>query len=378
MLALVSTEPKARAAGLRGGSAARVAATLVATALSAACARESGPPEGSAPAALASVGAHADGAREGSGPQQSEETRRAREGDSHAGAPAHEAASAAARDLPSRFVEARRTTIRAPEDEPALAPFASRVRERFGDAAAERSLQATRIDPDRMALLVADDTRAEALLLVVERSGTELAWWKEQPLAGTRGGSTELALTAGPAGQVALAWCDASTRAVALRRWDHDGTPLADHHLLDVDVCGPVSAVHAPGRGFVVAAAQPGLVRGQRLDDEGALAWGRAGRTLATGRRALGAAWLAIDLEPTFLLVHRGEAGGPAAIDEPPHWLASRFDEAGARLWKEPLDLGPAPASRARPRLDRPKPGSVRVRVGGLDVLVTSTGDVTR
>jgi hypothetical protein len=228
-------------------------------------------------------------------------------------------------------------------------------------------------------MLVFGEPPSTPLVLVTDASGARLEWSKDRPLAGTRGGSTEIALVAGPHGEVGLAWYDAPTHVVALRRWHADGGVLGDFELLDVDACNALSAIYWPGRGWVAVAAQPGFALAQRLDEQGTLAWGREGRNVAAGVRAGGAVSLALDLDVSLMLLQLGHAGGPPARGDAPHLLATRLDGAGERLWQAPLDLGEAPprADRERVVLERARPGLVRVTLGGLDAEIGSTGHVS-
>jgi hypothetical protein len=288
---------------------------------------------------------------------------------------------ARARSLPPASGEAARSWLLQPEDEPALAPFADRVRAHFeGTAPGRLALQMVRAGGSRVALLVTGEAGRKPLVIVTDETGTKVEWTKERPLAGTQAGGAELALVPGPRGQVALAWYDEPTHIVALRRWHPDGQPLGDFHLLDVDACSAISALYWPGRGYWVVAAQPGFARAQVLDEAGMLPWGRDGRNVAAGVRAGGAVSLALDLDVSVILVQLGHPGGPPLRNEAPHLLATRFDDTGARLWPEPVDLGPveARAERDRPAVTRARLGSVHVVLGPVDAELGSTGSVRR
>jgi hypothetical protein len=297
--------------------------------------------------------------------------------------------SSAPSAAPSRLLapaEAQRALLRRPEDAPALAAQLEAVRAHF-DAGSPWPLetQTVPLAGGRRATLVYGDPRARNPFLMVLDGKGALLWSKERPLAGTRMIVTEMALMPGPRGETALAWCDIPTQVVALRRWSADGVPLADFEVTPVDVCEALSALHWPGRGFLVAASQHGAARVQLLDEAGLRAWGRTPVELPWTARPSAPVSIAVDTDVSVMFFQVGDLAREGGGAAPDRVLAMRYDSLGTALWPHPLDLGPAPAAdvgASAPRIAAAvaEPGSVRVSLGSgrgqIRATVTSTGSI--
>lgn len=300
-------------------------------------------------------------------------------------APDAELASPSAERIPAAFLpldpaEPRRSVLRRVADERALAPYEARIREHFeGTIPSPLEVQTSPLPGERRAFLVYGEPRRRHPFLLVTSAAGELLWTKERPLAGTRQVVTEMVVTPGPRGEVALLWCDIPTQVVGLRRWAADGAVLADFEVLEVDVCEALSGLYWPGRGWVVVASQHGAARAQRLDDAGKRSWGPRGNELPWTARPSSPASIAVDSDVSVVLLQAGfrhtEGEGSAAADRV---LAMRYDTLGTALWPQPIDLGVAPQGPA-PRIPvaRVEPGRVRVSIAPRGTaIVTSAGSI--
>lgn len=311
--------------------------------------------------------------------------------------------------VPPPAAEARRATLTRIADEGALAAQEARVRAHFGGKrtlqhdlersaalariADERALAAqqelvrahfggklpaplfTQTVPlvgDRRAVLITGPAQERnPLLLVLDERGA-VVWTKEKPLAGTRQVVTEVALAAGPHGEVAVLWYDIPTQLVALRKWSWEGVVLADFSVAEADLCEALSALFWPGRGFLVAASAHGAARVQLLDLQGRRAFGPTGAELPWKARPAAPAALAVDDEMSAMVFQVGDQ------ERPDRLLAMRFDTLGMALWPRALDLGAATGAPAeRPSAALRAPGEVRVTLAhGPTAIVTSTASI--
>jgi hypothetical protein len=221
------------------------------------------------------------------------------------------------------------------------------------------------------ALIQATRGDARPLVLLLEPSG-RVAWVKTNPMGGVKPGATEAALASGPAGHVALAWCNPSSGSVALRQWAEDGGAFADYEAARFDSCEALSALYWPRKGWLLAIASlAGLVL-QRVTEDGALAWGRSGIMLPWTARAAAPASLALDTEETFLLFRLGQSGGPSSPD---FVFVSRYGPDGQQIWPATLSVKrlDAPPALPSPRLvlEAAPEGGVRAT---LPARATGTG----
>src|SRR5205814_95114 len=109
-----------------------------------------------------------------------------------------------------------------------------------------------------------------------------------------------------------------------------------------------LSALYWPGRGWVVAAAQPsGAARLQLLDESGRLGWGLGSRGLPWVSRAGAPVTLVLDTDQTVTAIQLGDAREGLARLGPDHVWAARYDPAGTALWERPLDAGTVPRAAA-------------------------------
>jgi hypothetical protein len=311
--------------------------------------------------------------------------------------------------VPPPAAEARRATLSRIADERALAAEEARVRARYGGKltaghalekgtalariADERALatqqelvrahfggqlpaplftQTVPLLGDRRAVLLTGPAQdRNPLLLVLDAKGT-LLWTKEKPLAGTRQVVTEIALAAGPRGEVAVLWYDIPTQLVALRKWSWEGVVLADFSVAEVDLCEALSALHWPGRGWLVAASAHGAARVQLLDEQGRRAFGPTGAELPWKARPAAPAALAVDDDMSAMVFQVGD------LERPDRLLATRLDTLGMAIWPRVLDLGAAVGPLGeRPVASRRAPGEVRVTLAhGPTAIVTSGGSI--
>jgi hypothetical protein len=354
------------------GAMERRSWTAVAALLLTACARPAG-------------GAGADPASTSAAPPSSDPTASA---SSASDAPAAEPPSppaAPSTGVPAAFLpldaaEPRRSVLRRVDEERALAPHEAVIRAHFeGAIPSPLEVQTAALPGDRRAFLVYGEPRRRSPLILVTSASGELLWTKERPLAGTRQVVTEMVVTPGPHGEVALLWCDIPTQVVGLRRWAADGVVLADFEVIEVDVCEALSGLYWPGRGWVAVASQHGAARVQLLDEAGKRSWGPRGNELPWTARPSSPASIAVDSDVSVMLLQAGfrnaDGEGSAAADRV---LAMRYDTLGTPLWPQPIDLGPAPTGPA-PRIAAARAGTGKVRVSlgaRATAIVTSAGAI--
>lgn len=271
--------------------------------------------------------------------------------------------------------------------DPRLAPHEPAIRRAFGGAlppvveSQEASLSA-----GRRALLLSGEASdgdagggLSAMVLTFETSG-RLLWAKPRAVAGVLPPVTHVAIAAGPAGRVALAFCDPPTRTMALRQWDYDGSPFADMQLLHVDACDALAALYWPSQGWVVAASGPFGARAQRVGEDGALVWGGNGLALGAApsaqrdgdppARAASPLTLVVDTATSLAVAQRTGDG---------HVRVYRYDPSGLPLWERPADLGVDPGAGAgRVRVRRIDEGRLMVDVGERVVELRTVGETRR
>lgn len=276
--------------------------------------------------------------------------------------------------LPLPAVETRRASLRRIDEERALAPHEALLRAHFGGSLpSPLELQTATLPGDHRAYLAYGEPRQRNPFLLVTSAKGDLLWTKERPLAGTRQVVTEMTVTPGPHGEVALAWCDIPTQVVGLRKWAEDGVVLADFEVVEVDVCEALSALYWPGQGWLAVASQHGAARAQLLDERGARAWGPQGIELPWTARPSSPVSIAVDSDRSAILLQVGDLRAPDRV------LAMRYDPLGTPLWERPLDLGAAPAGSLAARIvaTRLEPGKVHVSLGGkVTASVTSAGSI--
>ncbi|APR75189.1 Hypothetical protein A7982_00535 [Minicystis rosea] len=294
----------------------------------------------------------------------------------------HAAPSSSAQVLgaPLAPAEARRLTLARLADDRSLAQHEGVIREHFGGTVpAPLEVQITPLGGDRRAVLLYGPPRQRSPLLLVLDARGALLWTKEKPLAGTRQVVTEMAVTPGPKGEVALLWCDIPTQLVALRKWAWDGTVLADFEVAEVEVCEALSAIYWETRGWIAVASQHGAAKVQLLDERGKRAFGPRGIELPWSARPSAPAAIAVDSDTSAMIFQVGDFVREGGAATPDRVLAMRYDTLGAALWERAIDLGAAPAGVAGERIQtvRRAPGEVRVSMGKkLAVNITSAGSI--
>jgi hypothetical protein len=212
-------------------------------------------------------------------------------------------------------------------------------------------------------LLQATRGEARPLVWLLDESGN-VVWTKERPTGGVKPGVTEMSLASGPDGHVCLAWCNAASESVAIRRWAEDGGAFADYDVIHVDACSALSVIYWPRRGWLVAVAWPGGATFEVISQNGALVWGRDGVTLPWTFRAPAPLSLAIDTPESVMFFRLGQSGGPASAE---YVFANRYSVEGRPLWPGPLSLKRLPAPVRDPAIRlllNPGPeGTIRVEL---------------
>jgi hypothetical protein len=189
-------------------------------------------------------------------------------------------------------------------------------------------------------LLQATRDEARPFIWLLDEAGNTV-WTKERPTGGVKPGITEISLASGPDGHVCLAWCNAASESVALRRWAEDGGAFADYDVIHVDACSALSVVYWPRRGWLVSVAGPGGATFELISENGALRWGRDGVSLPWTFRAAAPLSLSLDTPDSVMFFRLGQSGGPASAE---YVFASRYSVEGRPLWPGPLSLKRLPA----------------------------------
>ncbi|MFO0762130.1 MAG: hypothetical protein U0359_37170 [Byssovorax sp.] len=306
---------------------------------------------------------------------------------SASGAPAEIDPRGEAAGPPVAPAEAARRLLHTLEDDPALVRHRDMLRAHF-DVALDTPLeeQAIPLPGDRRAVLLTSGPQDRRPIVLALDAAGKLLWTKARPLAGIRPGTSEMALTTGPNGQVVLIWFDQPTQVVAERIWDTNGGIFADFQLLTIERCTALSALYWPHHGWVIAAAAPlASARIQLLDEAGGLGWGRESRGLPWASRSGAAVTLALDTDESVVMTQVGDAKRGADRAGPDRIWAMRYDGEGAPLWKEALEVATiarAPAGVAVPRIEaaRKEPGAVELSLpkgaSRASAMVRATGVV--
>ena len=296
------------------------------------------------------------------------------------GPSAAHAASAQVMGASPAPAEARRLTLARLAEDRVLAAHEAVIRDHFGGTVpAPIEVQIAPLGGDRRAVLLYGPPRQRSPLLLVLDARGALLWTKEKPLAGTRQVVTEMAVTPGPKGEVALLWCDIPTQLVALRKWAWDGTVLADFEVAEVDVCEALSAIYWETRGWIAVASQHGAAKVQLLDERGKRAFGPRGIELPWSARPSAPAAIAVDSETSAMIFQVGDFARTGGAALPDRVLAMRYDTLGTALWERAIDLGAAPLGTSGDRIQTTlrSPGEVRVSLGKkLVVNITSAGSI--
>ncbi|MDB4947118.1 MAG: hypothetical protein JWP97_6652 [Labilithrix sp.] len=285
---------------------------------------------------------------------------------------------------PGDAMEARRRAVARAQAEPVLAANLPLLQKQFGGVMpASIGLQLTELTDDkrRAALVYAErkDGSPENPLVMVVDEANAVRWSRERPTAGIQAPVTSIALAGGPEGRFAIAVCDPPTSRVALRLWDEDGSPFADFAALETKTCDALSLLYWPTHGYVIVAAGPTETRAQLITDGGNVAWGPEGKVLGARWRTTAPATLAADTPSSFVLVQYSQS--PGEDRDVDHALAFRYDDAGAALWPQPVDLGAARrvlAGHERILVTRPERGALRVVLAGGEVELRPSGEHRR
>lgn len=280
-------------------------------------------------------------------------------------------------------VEARRGVLDGPD--PILTRAASVIEPHFGSPVPHPlAYQVVTLGGGRDAVLLEALHGDRHPLVALLDDKQSPVWVKQHPIGGVKEGVSELSLAAGPGDHVLLAWCNASSDSVALRRWAEDGEAFADYDALHVESCDRLSILYWPRRGWVIAAAGPHGAVAQLVSENGEYSWGREGAPLPWTSNAPAPLSLSLDTPDTLLFFRLGRSGGPGTAD---YLFAMRWGADGRPLWPGPLsvkrvDVAVDPNARA---VVDPGEGVLRATLpstapGAHDIVVdvASDGVVTR
>lgn len=278
--------------------------------------------------------------------------------------------------------EAERGLVEDVRRTPGLAGHAGLVIEQFG-AATNLAVQSVALGgAGRLVLLQRSHGAPEPLLLLLG-AGDALVWEKRRPLAGIVAASEHMAITGGPHGNLVMFFCETSTGLVGQRVWGREGDVLMDAEVMGPTRCDALSALHWPGRGFIVAVTSHDSAKLELAGEDGRNRWG--GREVGLARwRASAPLSIAVDTDESFMVFEVGYLAAIPGKSLPDHVFAMRYDAEGLPLWAGPLDVGRISGrvspERARIAAGRVGPGRVRATLPGtdFDALVSSMGKVAR
>jgi hypothetical protein len=213
----------------------------------------------------------------------------------------------------------------------------------------------------------------------------EMLWTKGNPLGGVKPGVSEVSLASGPDGHVCVAWCNAETNSIALRRWAEDGGAFADYEAFHADDCDALSALYWPHHGWLLAVAYRGGSVLQLVSEGGVHVFGADGASNPWMSLAPSPISFGLDTEQSFLLMRVGQSGGP---ESPEYVFANRYDGTGKPIWPGPLSvkrLTTLTAKSARVVLHPGREGGLRATLDAAeagtdtaDIEVLSDGTVRR
>lgn len=229
-------------------------------------------------------------------------------------------------------------------------------------------------------------TRGESRPIVIALGpGGEVLWTKTNPLGGVKPGASEASLASGPDGHVCIAWCNAETDSIALRRWAEDGGAFADYEAFHADACDALSVLYWPRHGWLLAAAYRGGTVLQRISEDGVHAFGADGMSVPWMSSDVSPVAFGLDTEQSFFVVRVGRSGGEGS---PEYVFSNRYDASGKAIWPGPLSvkrLTTLVTKNARVTLHPGREGGLRATLGEaeagtdtVDVEVLSDGTVRR
>jgi hypothetical protein len=227
--------------------------------------------------------------------------------------------------------EARRATFARLEADPQLLPHLATLRDHFGAARGPFEIQSVELAGGRTAALVTRADEGDPIALAIDRD--QLLWSKPRPTAGILAPVKHLTLAPRPdGGAVVFVWV-ASLHMVAARMWGDDGYPFGDFELFAPPACDALSAAYQPLLGWIVVCSSRVGTRGQRLREDGTIAWGQDGAAMGA-TSASGPATIVFDSASTLLVIERVAAVGGDRL------LVFRHDADAQPLGSTPLDLG--------------------------------------
>ena len=238
-----------------------------------------------------------------------------------------------------------------------------------------------KVPGDRRALLFTSPAPEVTPLVVVVDAGGHVLWHKTRPLAGTHERWRALTIAGGPGGSVLIFWWDVTSRAIAGRRWQFDGSVFADFHFFDVDGCTGLDAFHWPGHGWVVTAVSGTRATSELLRDDGFRGFGDHAIDVGGTHDVVAPVVAAGAIDGVFYAYVGRERG--ATPTSPPAearlWVTFRRED-GSRAWKAPVDLGAVAPSKdgvwPTPRIELVTPAEARVTAGGITRQLAVDGKV--
>lgn len=282
-------------------------------------------------------------------------------------------------DPPARFDpgEAEEKSIRALSEVPALVPHEPALRTHFGGSQLPFPLRVsqTALPEGRRAFLVRGAEKdPNPYILSIDARG-QFQWELDVPLRGVTPNLKQLALSAGPNGEVALYWHDRGANWIAARMWNADGTILVDYPLLEMDACDALSALYWPDTGYVVVGSHLGQARAQLLSLSGQRTWGENGIDVSSDHTLPSPVSLVLDTPDSVMMVRVGLAKGAGGKKSPNRVLASRYDAAGHPLWDGPVDVGLSTVTEGKIAVSSVQRGMIAIELGpGRSTTLTSGG----
>jgi hypothetical protein len=276
---------------------------------------------------------------------------------------------------------AKRAVVRAAVDDAVLRANPELVAAHFrGPLPSPLEVQRVALHGGRQAVLVGAGAEGVVPLVIVADESGHALFAKQRPLAGTHERVRGLSLAAGPGGSLAIAWWDEPTRAVALRRWDYDGSAFADHHLFDAEACDGLDAIYWPGHGWIVTVTtlEGGAARAQLVTEAGLGGFGNAVLEVTSSERLTSRAVAAASMDGIFH-AYLAHPTGPAPRGENPSLWVALHREDGSAAWKSPLHVArmrPGFDPTSQPRVTLVTPAVLRVEVSGESYEVSSNGRV--
>jgi hypothetical protein len=232
-------------------------------------------------------------------------------------------------------LEARRGTLQGYD--PVLERHRAALEAHFdGKVPFPLAFQVVALGAGRTAVLLQATVGESRPLVWALDSTSAMLWAKEHPLGGVKAGASEASLVGAGDGHVCVAWCNASSNSVALRRWAEDGGAFADYEAFHFDACEALTALYWPHRGWLLAATREGGATVQLITENGVHAFGSDGMSLPWMSRAPATVAFGLDTQDSYLFFRVGQSGGNGS---PEYLFANRYGVDGRSMWPGPLSI---------------------------------------